>query len=67
MILKSDKLIIKANELIEARYNLSINEQRFVLNYISKLNYKTQAEILSKTQTFNIRDFAREMRFKLRK
>ncbi|MGO1470388.1 MAG: replication initiation protein [Tissierella sp.] len=33
-----NKLVVKANKLIEARYNLSLNEQKIILYAVSKLN-----------------------------
>jgi len=36
--MKTDNLIVKSNSLIEARYNYTVNEQRFILAYISMLN-----------------------------
>ena len=33
-----NKLVVKANKLIEARYNLSLNEQKVILYAVSKLD-----------------------------
>jgi len=62
LVLKSNNVVIKSNELIEARYGLTVNEQKFVLNYIAKLNYKTQEEILNNELRVPVRQFAEEMR-----
>jgi hypothetical protein len=66
IVLKSDKIVVKSNELIEARYGLNVNEQKFILNYISKINYKKQEEIANNELRISVKQFAEELRYEFK-
>lgn len=73
-----NSLVVKSNDLIQARYNLSLNEQKIILYAVSKLdrekekfniislNIREFAELLSTTQEryTEIKDIVRELRAK---
>ena len=51
-----NNLIVKANTLVEARYNLTLNEQKIILYAVSKLN--KDSEKFNKI-SLNVREFSR--------